>query len=128
MSVPSVNVMSFDSLPRPLDLLDRGGLPGVEYLYLLSEEQADAQDEGWSPIVGMRAFKVVGRSATLMAKGKPIPGAQSGGSRCRFYVSKALKEAITPKVAPTSPSTPKKESVTKTDYTPANENPLLKQK
>jgi hypothetical protein len=128
MSVPNVNVMSFDSLPRPLDLLDRGGLPGVEYLYLLSEEQADAQDEGWSPIVGMRAFKVAGRSATLMAKGKPIPGAQSGASRCRFYVSKALKETITPKVAPTSAPTPKKESVTKTDYIPANENPLLKQK
>lgn len=90
---------TFDKLPQPLELFRKGGLPGVSYLLLLTEQQADAQEEGWLPIAGMNAFRVRGMSATVMAKGEPIPGGQPGSVKCPFYVSKALRQACEPEEA-----------------------------
>lgn len=110
-------VLSFDTIPHPLEFLKRGGVPGVEYIYLKAEEQADAQESGWNQIIGVPYFRVNGHAATLMARGEPIPGAQPGSVKCNFWVSKALKAALNPpaqpkaavpekSVAPTKETTP----------------------
>ena len=116
-------VTTFDDIPHPLEFLRKGGVPGVEYLYILTEQQADAQEDGWSPIIGVPAFRVGGLSATLMARGEPIPGTQPGSIKCKFHVSKALKAATIkedlPKLA--SPSTPKVMDAP----APASKNPAL---
>lgn len=96
---PNSTLKNYDKIPHPLELFRKGGIPGFEYLILLTEQQADAQEEGWQPISGMNAFRVKGMSATVMARGEPIPGSQPGSIKCPFKVSKALRQACEPEAA-----------------------------
>lgn len=108
-------ITEFDSIPHPKEFLLHGGVPGVEYLYLLAAEQGEGQTDGWSPIAGLPFFKIKGLTCTIMARGKKIPGAQPGSVKCKFSISKQLKQALNPEAAlppePTEPPAPEKPSL-----------------
>lgn len=109
-------ILAFDEIPQPREFLLHGGIPGVEYLYLLAEEQPKAQSEGWSTIIGMPFFTVKGIGMTLMARGKPMTNtpAQPGTVKCRFYLSDLVAERLgtatlaEPTQLPSAESTPPK--------------------
>ena len=87
---------AFDEIPQPKEFLLHGGIPGVEYIYLLAEEQPKAQSQGWATIVGMPFFTVRGTGMTIMARGKPMRNtpAQPGTVKCCFYLSDLVAERL----------------------------------
>lgn len=89
-------VLEFDKIPSLFEFLARGGVPGVEYLFVAAENQLKAQDSGWSSIVGMPFFRIGGIGSTLMARGAPIKDspAQPGTSKCKCFADDKLLEAV----------------------------------
>ena len=84
--------LEFTEWPHLAEFLNGGGVPGVEYLYLLPEELPHSQDTGWSTIIRMPFFKVNGISLTAVAKGEPIKGASIGSTICKLNISKLAIE------------------------------------
>ncbi len=71
--------MTFDHYPDLEELLEYGGVPGVEYALVLGQNMASAQNKEWSILHRTPAFEVTGPNGTvgmvLMGKGEPIQNA-----------------------------------------------------
>ncbi len=90
---------TFKVPPAPDVLLAQGGLPGVEYLYVLAENAVAAQGitdpKGpWLQLQSMPMFTIAGRACMMLGRGKPIIHARAGAVRCRFYIDDTLADLI----------------------------------
>jgi hypothetical protein len=89
-------VRHFEELPQLTELLDRGGLPGVEYICVMTGNMAHYQEvEEFHPLNRMETFLVKGKSCTLLGKGKPVPHGRPESHRCPYHVDSELKELST---------------------------------
>jgi hypothetical protein len=88
-------VRHFEELPQLTELLDRGGLPGVEYICVMTGNMAHYQEvEEFHPLNRMETFLVKGKSCTLLGKGKPVPHGRPESHRCPYHVDSELKEYL----------------------------------
>ena len=77
----------YNHVPNLKELLpNTGGIPGVQYAQVSTENLRKAQDEGWLKISGaQKLYTIIGPSGKvdceLYAKGKPIPGQGSGSGK-----------------------------------------------
>jgi hypothetical protein len=89
-------VEELDRYPKLTELLNRGGVPGVKYLYALSANISKFQDLkgedgeplGWMLTRDVPAFNVKGQSMVLMSMGEPINGARPESWTPECYMDK----------------------------------------
>lgn len=76
-------VPSFDTFPDIIDLLEWGGVPGVQYAYIRGQNIARANEDGFEFVHGSPTFTIKGQSYVVMAdtNTKPIPGAAKNSGR-----------------------------------------------
>lgn len=97
--------LDFDAPPPPDTMILGGGIPGVEYLYVLAKNAIYAQKsdlDGRGPFVplhNMPMFTIAGEACMLLGRGKPIRNARPGSVRCRFFIDEEL-EAMLPHTIP----------------------------
>ena len=86
-------VQEFDEFPHIQEILEWGGVPGVQYAYIPGKDIAKAAKSGFEFVHGSPTFTVKGESYLVMADKDtaPIPGAASGSGRCLVLVPKEEK-------------------------------------
>jgi hypothetical protein len=73
-----------------------GGIPGVEYAQITTDNLRRAQDEGWSKLTGRQMVYTIegpnGRvDCELYGRGKPIPGQGTRSGRRRCWVDPEIR-------------------------------------
>ena len=107
--------LTFEGFPPLEEILEHGGIPGIEYAYILGKNIYKAEQEDWGTLHRVPSFGVKGPNGTvamvLMGKGKPIHGADPNGGRCKLFVDMEGEEE-TGLVPKRGPGRPKKEDST----------------
>jgi hypothetical protein len=92
----------FDRIPHPKEIVRSGGLPGVEYCYVLGKNIGKWQkmsrgdkSQQWSltrniPVISIAGPKGFADSVVVMSRGIPIPGADPENGTRRWYVDNEL--------------------------------------
>lgn len=78
----------FQKFPHPSEFLRDGGLIGVEYLYVCTDNAPKAQDAGFGQLTGVPYFTVKGTPMTIMGRGTPSQTGRPGGGRCVYWIDK----------------------------------------
>ena len=83
----------YENFPPLTEILQGGGRPGVEYIYVLGKNIGKAQKDGFSMLASVPAFEVDGRSVVCMGRGDPVKQGRSSAWRAKLYIDKEAKRA-----------------------------------
>lgn len=91
----TVEILEFSQIPRLEDLLEHGGIPGIDYAYVLGNNIHKAQRDGFSILHRVPSFAITGPKGTaaciLMGTGEPITGADPNAGRVCLYVDEEIE-------------------------------------
>jgi hypothetical protein len=77
---------SYETFPQLEDLLEGGGRPGVEYMYVMAKNMTKAQHEGFSILNRVPMFEVSGHPFALMGRGTPIRAARNASWTAKLFI------------------------------------------
>jgi len=98
---------SYATFPQLEDLLEGGGRPGVEYMFVLAKNMTKAQNEGFSILNRVPVFEVAGHPFALMGRGTPIRAARNASWTAKLFIDTEGKALVLgPETNSPSPAVP----------------------
>lgn len=121
-------IPSFNGYPHITLLLHRGGVPGIDYLYVSKQNEHLFYAGGWEQTKGAPpAFLVDGIPCNVLCKGIPADGMSPGDSECKVFISRELDDLLGIEVedAPTRTGGDEEDVTTDLRQVPQEDPPLV---